>query len=218
MDSRFVWRLLGEIFVSIALSIGVSLFVLPRFACLEVLDRASYSISYSHKTFELVILAMKSTHRSHTETYLCEADAIMKFVHENQSIIGTRAFQSTPEPPYVRKLFRSKQEYFRNKTEYELVIVSAQLMWHASAMIQAVHKISFNEYHADVYNVCGDSFTELLHALSALAEDLANDHTHIAKHNRMDAVKSATAQAFRSRSDGLVEADRLEELRNQDNL
>ena len=160
----FVWELLKVVLVALCVDLAVSITIFPRFACLEIQDRFSYSLARNQEVLELALSSMLCTQRAHAEVYLSEANAIIAHVNNNQEAMYARAVPGKVEPVgLIRAIFRSKQTVFNQYSIAELSQISALLTWHVTATVHAAKHTHFNEYHAVACDTCRDSFLNAIH-------------------------------------------------------
>lgn len=159
LQENFVWEVLAVVLMGLCVDMAVTLFIFPRFACLECQDRFSYSLARNEEVLELAMKAMFSNHRANAEVFLCEANAIIAQINANQEMMYTRSAIANWEPiGWVRYVYRSKQTLFNSYSIPDLTQISAYLTWHSTATAHAAAHMNFNEFHSAVADLCRDSF------------------------------------------------------------
>lgn len=161
VSNTFIWNTFGGALIAICVAVAVSLFVLPRFACIEVQDRLTYSVNLSGEIFQLLSLALLSTNAADASDYLCEADSLLDNLKSNQLVINSRVVETLIEPKgLLRKYLRGYQPIYNKLTVREMKDMSSSIVWHLQSAMQAVRQIHFNINHATACARCRDSFQD----------------------------------------------------------
>lgn len=67
IEHDFAWQLLSMCLLASTISIATSMLIFPRYACLEVQDRFSYSLKKGREALKLAAKAIMSTHKAQAE-------------------------------------------------------------------------------------------------------------------------------------------------------
>lgn len=175
IPSDLVWIVLKQAMVGLAVALAVSIVILPRYACIELQDRFTYTLALTAEACEAITTAMLSTRKTISTGLLLEAEGIMDNLKSNQSIMNERTPQSTLEPrPIIRKMYRGKQVVFNKYSTKELNQISCSLIWHMMSMLHTVHNLHFNDVHAQFVSECRDAFLDTLDKLHTVVDLLTN--------------------------------------------
>lgn len=216
MPQNFVWQVFALFCISIAFMCCCALFIFPNFASIEIQDRFCFILQGGIVSFDLAMKAMMACHKAEASAYLCELDIILKNILQCHEIIGIKLLFALYEPhSLVRRIFRSHQSVINQHPLSHLQATSSSILWHITCLVDAINKMNYSLYHAQVVEKCRVEFLDVSKKFQNVLECCVNEsrdrdsdlQTEGKMTDLIAELKRSCDAAYKSFLDSLMEAE-----------
>lgn len=242
IPSTFIFQLLEEFAVGIAIAVLVSLTVFPMFATLDIENRVDYCLVNLQQMQTVVIQAFLRDDQISAQVNLTRAATIEQMVRTALGPIHTKLIESRFEPSRcLQWIFNRRRKHLNGWTVHGQCVLVAEGMlmfsfaeqddlitsWfmHVRAMQSMVKQCQFNGYHRDFAVALEESLSQLSAAQSAIVtmmtssssmtEDVFNQHlSNLAQTSA--AFRMAYTHLYRQRIEHALESATA--IRSEDHL